>query len=90
MTEPIGFKLTTWDDMETPNDGELYRMIKDIRETIEKHHIENTKSHVDMITQQKITNGRVTSLERWQSFIMGGLAILGVLVIPIVLKLVLQ
>jgi len=33
------------------------------------------------------TNGRVTKLEVWKGFITGGLAILGILIIPILVKL---
>jgi hypothetical protein len=31
------------------------------------------------------TNGRVAVLERWQSFLQGGLAILALLVVPIII-----
>jgi len=34
------------------------------------------------------TNRRVTKLEKWQSFIQGGLAVLTILVVPIVIYLV--
>ena len=36
-------------------------------------------------TQTIKTNGRVASLERWQSFMQGGLAILAILVVPLVI-----
>lgn len=36
-------------------------------------------------TQVKATNGKVRSLEIWRSFILGGLAILGILVVPVLI-----
>lgn len=35
-----------------------------------------------------ITNGRVSKLEKWQSFIMGGLAVITVLILPVIFILV--
>jgi hypothetical protein len=37
-----------------------------------------------IIEQVKATNGRVRCLERWRSFITGGLAVLTVVIIPII------
>ncbi len=36
-----------------------------------------------------IQNGRVGKLEKWQSFTQGGLVILGILVSPVIVKVVL-
>lgn len=44
-----------------------------------------TEVHEDVkaiLTQTKLTNGRVNKLENWQSFIKGSIAILTVLVLP--------
>ena len=57
------------------NDGELYRMIMELRD-------ENRLAHADMIEAQKLTNGRVSKLEKWQAYILGGLTMLGLLNIP--------
>lgn len=38
--------------------------------------------------QAKLTNGRVSSLESWQSFMKGGLTILTLLAVPIVIYLI--
>ncbi len=43
---------------------------------------------VEVKDQTTKTNGRVNKLERWQSFMMGGLAILTVLVLPILFIIV--
>lgn len=40
-----------------------------------------------ILTQTEKTNGRVGSLERWRSFITGGLAILSVIVLPMAFKI---
>lgn len=37
-----------------------------------------------IIEQVKATNGRVRCLERWRSFITGGLAVLTAVIIPII------
>jgi hypothetical protein len=36
----------------------------------------------EILTQVKITNGRVTSLETWRSYILGGMAVMSTVVIP--------
>ena len=44
---------------------------------------------LDAIHEQTVrTNQRVSKLEKWQSFIEGGLAILTILVVPIVIYMV--
>lgn len=39
----------------------------------------------EILTQVKKTNGRVRSLEIWRGFIIGGLAVITALVIPILI-----
>lgn len=53
--------------------------------------IENFKEHVGetlkrIETQTIKTNGRVSSLERWRSYLAGGMAII-LMLIPIILKM---
>lgn len=61
--------------METPNDSELYRLLKDL-----KH---EQKTGFDIIyAKQDKTNGRISRLEKWQSFVMGAIAALAALSIP--------
>ena len=44
---------------------------------------------LDAIHEQALkTNQRVSKLEKWQSFIEGGLAVLAILVVPIVIYVV--
>lgn len=38
--------------------------------------------------QVKKTNGRVSSLENWRWFISGGIAVMGVMIVPIFLAIV--
>jgi len=71
-------------NMGEPNDGELYRLYLTLDKKLDQYQAENRESHNEMIRAQRVTNGRVTRLEGWQSFIMGGLAILAVLVLPLV------
>lgn len=53
--------------------GILHNNVKYIRESVD-----------ELKTQVKITNGRVGSLERWRSYIIGFCACLTVIVIPFV------
>ena len=39
--------------------------------------------------QVKTTNGRVQSLERWRSWITGGLAVLTIIMVPVVISVLL-
>ena len=59
----------------------IYELLKELKE-------ENCKAHEQIIARQDVTNGRVRSLEVWRGFILGGLAIVGI-VIPILIKYVL-
>lgn len=50
---------------------------------------ETISDSLQRIEQQTTkTNGRVAVLERWQSFLQGGLAILTLLVVPVIIYLV--
>ena len=67
-----------------PTDGELYRMVTELRD-------ENRRAHEEMISEQKRTNGRLRSLEVWKAYILGGLSILALLNIPMkILELLTQ
>lgn len=60
-----------------------------VRELDEK--FETIMGKLDRIETQTIkTNGRVAALERWQSFLQGGLAILTLLVVPVIIYLATQ
>lgn len=39
----------------------------------------------EILTQTKKTNGRVSKLERWQSYVLGSVATLILLVLPVLL-----
>lgn len=68
--------------MDTPTQSELYRMHQSLEKKIEDG-FDDIKIVLNEIkSKQDKTNGRVTKLERWQSFIMGAIAILGLLNIP--------
>lgn len=63
--------------MSEPTNKELMHYIKDIQDKSEQ-----------TLAQVKYTNGRVGKLERWQSFIQGGLAVLTILVVPILIFII--
>jgi len=57
-------------------------------ETYLKREIDGFHGHIDeklgkIDEKLTIQNGRVASLEKWQSFIMGGLAVLSLITLPI-------
>lgn len=60
--------------MEKLNSQELHRLIS-----------ENANDSKEILAQVKKTNGRVGELERWQSFMKGGLSVLTIMFLPILL-----
>lgn len=54
-------------------------MFEAIKRTLGEH----GDTHVQILTQVKTTNGRVTSLERWMDRTIGGMAVLTFLIVPI-------
>ena len=54
----------------------LHALIKDIK-----------LDTAEIKEQVKKTNGRVNKLEVWRGFITGGLAIIGLIIIPIIFKM---
>jgi hypothetical protein len=68
--------------MDTPSQSELYRMHQSLEKKIDDG-ILSIKDALDEIkSKQDYTNGRVTKLEKWQSFVYGALAVLAALNIP--------
>lgn len=57
---------------------------REIKEKFEAVH-EDVRS---ILAQTTKTNGRVSKLESWQSFMQGGLAILALLVVPILIYII--
>lgn len=54
---------------------------------IVKNETQNSAQKIDALVKQVTQqNTRVGKLERWQSYITGGLTILAVLVVPIIVK----
>ncbi len=42
----------------------------------------------EILKQTKITNGRVSKLERWQSYVLGGCAVAVIVMLPLIYLLV--
>ena len=59
-----------------PSNQTLYVILKDLKQDIGEIKVQTTK-----------TNGKVRSLEIWRGYITGGIAILGAILIPILMKL---
>lgn len=60
-----------------------------VEEALQRKDIELLHNDVKAIlTQTKITNGRVGKLENWRSWMTGGMTILSILVIPIILYII--
>lgn len=62
-----------------PTNKELLHYIKDIKEKVEDIKIQVTK-----------TNGRVGNLEIWRGTIIGAVAVITVLIVPLILNLLKQ
>ena len=77
-------------DENHPTNSEILITLTQLRERQEEFQVSNNESHQAIIRRLDIANGRTSVLERWQSFMMGGLAILSVLVVPLVFKIVFQ
>lgn len=65
-----------------------------VEDALQKRDIKDLHDDIKAIlTQTRLTNGRVTKLEGWKSFMTGGMAILTIVVVPLtflVIKLVLE
>ncbi len=64
---------------------ELDQKFEQVKLFMEEKHEDNKVVLQEILTQTKTTNGRVNKLERWQSYMQGGMAVLVMLFVPIVL-----
>ncbi len=64
---------------------ELDQKFEQVKLFMEEKHEDNKIVLQEILAQTKTTNGRVNKLENWQNFIMGGLAVLAILVVPVLL-----
>lgn len=60
--------------METPTNKKLNKDIKHIKETVGRIEAQVIK-----------TNGRVSALERWRSYLLGACAVLTMLLVPVII-----
>ena len=62
--------------------GEVYRALGELKEAVDSHQATNELAHQELMAAQKVTNGRVSKLERWQSFMLGTIAMGAALNLP--------
>ena len=67
---------------------ELEHFFRDLRSDLDEKHQEHTRQFSDLLVQAKITNGRVSKLENWRWAMIGGIAVLSAIVVPILLNLI--
>jgi len=60
----------------------------DLKELIEVKFDFNKKEHERIYEQTKLTNSRVTKLEFWRNRILGGMAVISAVVLPIIIWLI--
>ena len=60
---------------------EIYNLIKDFK-------LENKEQHKSIIDKQDFTNGSVRRLQQWKSFMIGGMTVISMFLIPIIIYLV--
>lgn len=63
--------------------GELKIMLGGLSEKFDGFRKRNEIDHAALIAQTTRTNGRVTSLERFQNMALGGIAVLSAMVVPL-------
>lgn len=65
--------------------------LKELRSAVNDHLIQQggmPETLESILEQARTTNGRIKSLERWRSFIGGGLAVLTALVVPVFIAVI--
>lgn len=70
------------------NQRELDMKFEQIHLTMEEKHLENKETLREILAETKNTNGRVTALENWRWYMLGGLTILGIIIVPVVLTII--
>jgi len=60
---------------------EIYNLIKDFK-------LENKEQHKSITDKQDFTNGSVRRLQQWKSFMIGGMTVISMFLIPIIIYLV--
>lgn len=67
---------------------EIDQRFSDLRQQITDLSIQMTDGFNNMYARQDETNGRVTTLEKWRNYIMGGIAVLTIIVTTLLAMLV--
>jgi len=62
--------------------------IKDVYDLVKEVKTENKEQHNSIKTKQDYTNGNVRTLQQWKSFMIGGMTVISMFLIPIIIYLV--
>lgn len=65
---------------EEPTNRELMQSLEELKDRFVDLKNEDVK---EIKVQTRLTNGRVGALEKWQSFMIGGMTIISVIVFPV-------
>ena len=71
----------------------LSKVVNDVKVTIGKqgaYHELQKEMSAEILANVRETNGRVKSLELWKSYIVGGLTVISIMVVPILIYIIKQ
>jgi hypothetical protein len=68
----------------------LLEKFDNLKQAVDRNFSSNQEAHDEIKAYQQYTNGRVKSLEIWRSFILGGLSIITLLVLPMIVYIFFQ
>ena len=71
-----------------PTNGELAIMLTDMKVNDEAAHNNLLSSLVELKTYVIQTNGRVRKLEQWKYILIGGIAVVNIIFVPVIINLI--
>jgi len=67
------------------NDETIKEILFNLNKTIENGFVNNKEEHFGIMTKQDKTNGSVRALQLWRSFIVGGLTVVSMVILPLLI-----